>query len=396
MRQHRVQPAAQIGARCAPAGPSGRGTGSRVSHCDAVMLRCSLSIRRATSPAEPSALCSNSGIRRPSSVSASLHLAAAAGAARSPRSRGRRWRDRRCAAWPSAGRDSRSAPAVPCRGTIPRNSFSPGRRPVKRISTSSSGLQPGQTDHLPRQIDDLHRLAHVEHEDAAVSRRTAAARRRRQHAGLQHQADRLAHRHEVALHVGMRDRQRAAARELALEQRHHRAGAAEHIAEPHGDAAHALVRAGCARAQISSAWQYISASRFEAPITRVGFTALSVEISTIASAPDRARRVGDVAGAGGVGQPGPPAGSPPPSARASARRRGTPVRGGARRRSARMRRLVADVGDQATAAPGMGLGQFQVDLPQRVFAVVEQHQRAGPEARRPGARARCRSCRRRR
>ena len=36
---------------------------------------------------------------------------------------------------------------------------------------------------------------------------------------------------------------------------------------------------------MSSAWQYISASRFEAPITEVGFTALSVEISTIASAP---------------------------------------------------------------------------------------------------------------
>ena len=29
-------------------------------------------------------------------------------------------------------------------------------------------LQPGQPDHLARQIDDLHRLAHVEHEDAAL------------------------------------------------------------------------------------------------------------------------------------------------------------------------------------------------------------------------------------
>ena len=98
----------------------------------------------------------------------------------------------------------------------------------------------------------------------------------------------------------MRDGQRAAARKLALEQRHHGAGAAQHVAEPHGDAAHAL--AGASRAEISSAWQYISASRLEAPITTVGFTALSVEISTIACAPDRAGRVGDVAGAGGVGQ----------------------------------------------------------------------------------------------
>ncbi len=39
------------------------------------------------------------------------------------------------------------------------------------------------------------------------------------------------------------------------------------------------------RAAMSSAWQYISASRFDAPITEVGLTALSVEISTIACAP---------------------------------------------------------------------------------------------------------------
>ena len=37
-------------------------------------------------------------------------------------------------------------------------------------------------------------------------------------------------------------------------------------------------------------------------MTLVGFTALSVEISTIASAPTAARRIGDVARAGGVGQ----------------------------------------------------------------------------------------------
>ena len=39
------------------------------------------------------------------------------------------------------------------------------------------------------------------------------------------------------------------------------------------------------RAATSRAWQYISASRLDAPMTLVGFTALSVEISTIASAP---------------------------------------------------------------------------------------------------------------
>ena len=36
---------------------------------------------------------------------------------------------------------------------------------------------------------------------------------------------------------------------------------------------------------MSSAWQYISASRLLAPMTLLGFTALSVEISTIARAP---------------------------------------------------------------------------------------------------------------
>ena len=103
-----------------------------------------------------------------------------------------------------------------------------------------------------------------------------------EHARLQHETDRLAHCHEVSLHVRMGDRQRAATFQLALEQRDDRTGAAQHVAEPHGDAAHAA--SACARAQ-SSAWQYISASRFDAPITEVGFTALSVEISTIARAP---------------------------------------------------------------------------------------------------------------
>ena len=68
-----------------------------------------------------------------------------------------------------------SRPGVPVGtgGSRPWNSssysFSPGRRPVKRISTSLVGPQPGQPDHLAREIDDLHRLAHVEHEDAAVA-----------------------------------------------------------------------------------------------------------------------------------------------------------------------------------------------------------------------------------
>ena len=250
---------------------------------------------------QPSALWSNSGTRRPSRVSAS-----------------RAWPPRQAAAISSIARPTIAGIGGARRGHQQAGIAGRHRRflaveqfLVQLFARAQAGeadfhvlvrLQPGQPDHLPRQIDDLHRLA------PCRARRCRPARARRQlgaadaqHAGLQHQPDRLAHRHEVAPHVGMRDGQRAAARELALEQRHHGAGAAQHVAEPHGDAAHALARRR-ARAAISSAWQYISASRFDAPITLVGFTALSVEISTIACAPDRARRVGDVAGAGGVGQ----------------------------------------------------------------------------------------------
>ena len=120
------------------------------------------------------------------------------------------------------------------------------------------------------------------------------------HARLQHQPDRLAHRHEVALHVGMRDRQRAAARELALEQRHHGAGAAQHVAEAHGDAAHAA--AARPRAAMSSAWQYISASRFDAPITRGRVHRLVGGDQHHRQRAHAARRVGHVAGAGDIGQ----------------------------------------------------------------------------------------------
>ncbi len=197
------------------------------------------------------------------------------------------------------------------------------------------------------------------------------------HAGLQHQAHRLAHRHEVALHVGMRDGQRAAARELALEQRHHRAGAAEHVAEAHGDAAHAARR--LARGDVQRL-----AIHLGQPLRRahheVGFTALSVEISTIASAPDAARRVGDMAGAGDVGQQA--------LQRVGLDHRHVLQRGGVEHQFGATSlehgadaRLVADVGDAATGGGTCGwrLGQFQVDLPQRVFAVVEQDQLLGPE-----------------
>ena len=96
----------------------------------------------------------------------------------------------RCAASPPAGRGTASGRG----GSWPWNSssysFSPGRRPVKRISTSSSGLQAGEADHPPREVDDLHRLAHVEHEDPAGGKlgRLVGAVLGADDAGLQHQA----------------------------------------------------------------------------------------------------------------------------------------------------------------------------------------------------------------
>ncbi len=91
-------------------------------------------------------------------------------------------------------------------------------------------------------------------------------------AGLQQQLGRLRDRHEEARDLGMRDRHRPAAGDLLAEAGNDAAGAAEHVAEPDD---HEL-RGRRWRAL----WQTISASRLIAPITEVGFTALSVETST--------------------------------------------------------------------------------------------------------------------
>ena len=143
---------------------------------------------------------------------------------------------------------SRPGKSVGRGGSWPWNSssysFSPGRRPVKRISTSSSGRRPASRimrrarstifTGLPMSSTKMPPSA----SSGGWSSRSVGA----DHAGLQHQPHRLAHRHEVAAHVGMGDGQRPAAFELAAEQRHDRAGAAQHVAEAHGDAAHAGAR----------------------------------------------------------------------------------------------------------------------------------------------------------
>ena len=58
--------------------------------------------------------------------------------------------------------------------------------------------------------------------------------RRRERAGADDQLDGLGDRHEVARHALVGDRHRAAALDLAAEDRHDAAGGAEHVAEAHG------------------------------------------------------------------------------------------------------------------------------------------------------------------
>ena len=148
------------------------------------------------------------------------------------------------------------------------------------------------------------------------------------HAGLQHQPDRLAHRHEVALHVGMGDRQRAAALQLALEQRHDRAGGAQHVAEPHGDAAHAV--AGGARPKYPVPGNTFPPAASTRPSRWWGSPPCRWRSAPSPAHRPRARRR-PRGGCRRRWSAAPPAGWTRRSARASARRRGTPVRGGTSR-----------------------------------------------------------------
>jgi len=132
---------------------------------------------------------------------------------------------------------------------------------------------------------------------------------------------------KVALHVGMRDGQRATALQLALENSgHHRAGTAQHVAR----SARVMQRmprpegTGCDVQGLAVQSRPAASTR---PITEVGFHALSVEISTHRPRPDAARSIGYVTRPGRrlVSRPSSGIG-PRPSGRASKRRGvGTPV-----------------------------------------------------------------------
>ena len=76
------------------------------------------------------------------------------------------------------------------------------------------------------QVEDAHRFAHVQHEDFPALA---------QGAGLQHELAGLGNRHEIAPHLRMRDGDRPAGGDLLLENRHHAAIGAQHVAEAHRD-----------------------------------------------------------------------------------------------------------------------------------------------------------------
>ena len=135
-----------------------------------------------------------------------------------------------------------------------------------------------------------------------------------------------------------------------------------------------------ARAAMSSAWQYISASRLEAPITEVGLTALSVEISTIARAPTpRAASATWRVPATLVSSPSSGLASTIGTCFSAAAWNTSSGRHCSN--TSRIARLVADVGQQRLARDvRMAFGQLEVDQPQRVFAVVEQDQPLRPKS----------------
>ena len=184
-----------------------------------------------------------------------------------------------------------------------------GRSPARRIicrarSTILTGSPMSRTKILPRA--------------------SAVVGGRRQGRGLQHQLDRLAHRHEKPADLGMGDGQRPAGGELAGEQRHHRPGRAQHVAEAHRHKAGARPIAGPAA-------RLVEVERLaEAFGEALGGAHHARRVDRLVGrdhhdqrGAEGARRLGDVAAADRRWSARPRSGWPRPSARASAPRRGT-------------------------------------------------------------------------
>jgi len=131
-------------------------------------------------------------------------------------------------------------------------------------------FQPGQPDEGGRHVEDLHLLPHLQDEDFASPP---------QGGRLQNELGRFGNRHEVAFHIRVRDRDRSAREDLLPECR--TTDPAESMTFPNLTA---MKRVPFRRAR---SWITSSATRFEAPMTELGFTALSVEIRT--NVPTRAR-----------------------------------------------------------------------------------------------------------
>ena len=148
-------------------------------------------------------------------------------------------------------------------------------------------------------------------------------------ARLQHQLHRLRDGHEVAAHLRVGDRHRAAGLDLPQERRHHAAPAAEHVAEPHrdevplvrlGDLLHDLLGHPLGRAH--------DAGRAHGLVGRDQHEVLDPELGrqlrhVLGAEHVVGDRLGDVA--------------LPSAARACARRRGRPRRGGSCSKTCRIR-----------------------------------------------------------
>ena len=108
----------------------------------------------------------------------------------------------------------------------PSCSFSPGRMPVITTGMSRSGSRPERR---------IMSFARSMMRTGSPMSSTKTSPPLADAAGLHDQLRGLVDRHEVARHLGARDGHRPAARDLLAEDRHDRAGRAEHVAEAHRD-----------------------------------------------------------------------------------------------------------------------------------------------------------------
>ena len=208
-------------------------------------------------------------------------------------------------------------------------------------------------------------------------------------ARLQHQLHRLRNGHEVAAHLGVGHRDRAAAPDLPQERRHHAAAAAEHVAEPHrdevppaglGDLLHDLLGDPLGGAH--------DVGRAHGLVGRDEHEVLDPELGgELRDVPGAEHVVGDRLADVALHQRHVLVGrGVEDGVRAVAARRR--CASGPRSRTSAMTGTQVDVGEP--------LRQLGHDVEDRVLAVTQQQRAARARAGRAGGRARCRWSRRRR